>query len=355
MRKTAISLVAVLGCIGFGSVARASTYHLSGPLVQRQGTSGSDTGYRGPRFEVTRWGSSTDTYVCPSGTSVSNWTVVAALKDSVGRSYAPFSYGDRGTEPTNEITIHVTNWSLAATVDLSAVISCTNAPAEFPYPPLPIPGCHTRPGRNCIPPIPPGEYEPYWDGQFQGHTPGAPQYAELVKRAFCWSSTYPGCAANASASSTEQFAVRDGTDTIATRFADSSLTLPPAVRLAEPAGCTTQNGNVISENRTGYLRLRLSCRRLRRGSTARVRIAKPVTRSFRLHNGSGSIDVRLAKPADTVEPLVHLGYGPVDTPCRGVQDRLRMHSRTFDLRVRARCGRAAGNTMAHLAVGGLVG
>ena len=37
----------------------------------------------------------------------------------------------------------MTNWSLAATVDLSAVISCTNAPREFPYPPPPIPGCHT--------------------------------------------------------------------------------------------------------------------------------------------------------------------------------------------------------------------
>ena len=178
---------------------------------------------------MTPWGSSSDTYVCPTGTDVSNWVVVAALPGSVGRSFAPFSYGDRGTEPTNEITIHVTNWSLAATVDLSAVISCTTAPSEFPYPPRPIPGCHRRPGRNCIPPIPPGEYAPYWDSQFQGHTPGTAQYAELVKRAFCWSSTYAGCASNSPASNAEQFAVRDGVDIIASRFTDSSLTQPPAV------------------------------------------------------------------------------------------------------------------------------
>ena len=151
MRKVATLVVVLAGYLGLGVTAQASTYHLSGPLVDRHGPSGNDTGYRGPRFEVTPWGSSSDTYVCPTGTDVSNWVAVPALPGSVGRSFAPFSYGDRGTEPTNEITIHVTNWSLAATVDLSAVISCTTAPSEFPYPPPPIPGCHRRPGRNCIP------------------------------------------------------------------------------------------------------------------------------------------------------------------------------------------------------------
>jgi hypothetical protein len=63
--------------------------------------------------------------------------------------------------------------------------------------------------------------------------------------------------------------------------------------------------------------------------------------------------VRLAKPPATVKPLGYLVYGPASKSCRGVQDRLRMHPRTFDLRVSARCGRAAGNALARLYIGGL--
>ena len=336
-------------------MARANTYNLSGPLVERQGASGSDVGYRGPRFEVTRWGSSTDTYVCPGHTFVSNWIVVAAFRDSVGRSFAPFSHADHSDQAVNDITIHVTNWSLGATVDLHAVVSCTNRTAEFPFPPPLIPGCHRRPGRDCRPPLPPGEYEPYWNSVFgEGHPPGQAQYAELVKRAFCWSLTYPGCAAHGKPASTKQVALQDGSNTISTTFTDSSLTVPPTIHLAEPAGCRVRHATVTSEDRTGFLRLVLSCQGLRRGSTARLRFANALNRSFHLHHGSGSITVRLPQPPGTVQPLVHLGYGSADKPCRSVHDRLREHSRTFDLRVDAHCGPAAGNAMAHLYVGGVV-
>ena len=149
--------------------------------------------------------------------------------------------------------------------------------------------------------------------------------------------------------------MRDGVDIIATRFTDSSLTQPPGVRLTEPNGCAAQQGSLVSENRSGYMRLTLSCRGLKRGSTARVRIVKPVRRSFRLHGGSASVEVQLAKPPGSVQPLASLGYGQADKSCRSLHDRLRMHSRAFDLRVEAHCGRAAGNAMAHLYVGGLLG
>lgn len=351
MALAAVALVAtLLGLIGFGSIARASVYELSGPLVQRQGKASTDVGFRGPRFEVTAWGTSVDTYACPAGYSVSNWVVVPALRDTVGRSFASWHTGSG-----NQITLHVTSSTLAATEDLTAVVSCATYPwDEFPYPPDPIPGCHSRPGRSCIPPTPPGDFEAYWDSVFNTRTPGAAQYAELVQRAFCWSLTYPGCTSLQPPTSAEQTALHDGTNTFSTVFRDPSSTLPPAVHLAEPAGCTAMRETQSSEDRSAYLRLVLRCHRLKRGAVARVQIAKPVRRSFHLRGGSGSIEVRLAKPPGAVQPLVDLGYGPADKSCKHVHDRLRLHSRSFDLRVDARCGRAAGNAVAHLYVGGLI-
>ena len=86
-----------------------------------------------------------------------------------------------------------------------------------------------------------------------------------------------------------------------------------------------------------------------------VQLAKPLRRTFRLHQGIGSIRVRLPKPPGRAEPLSYLDYGTANKSCRSVRSQLRDRSRTFDLRVSASCGRAAGNAMAHLYVGGLLG
>ena len=37
MRKVATLVVVLAGCLGLGVTAQASTYHLSGPLVDRHG------------------------------------------------------------------------------------------------------------------------------------------------------------------------------------------------------------------------------------------------------------------------------------------------------------------------------
>jgi hypothetical protein len=57
---------------------------------------------------------------------------------------------------------------------------------------------------------------------------------------------------------------------------------------------------------SGAVVLELRCRGLRRGATARLTIRKGIRRTFRLHEGNGTVRVRLDKPPDTVEPLVHL-------------------------------------------------
>jgi hypothetical protein len=52
---------------------------------------------------------------------------------------------------------------------------------------------------------------------------------------------------------------------------------------------------------------------------------------------------------------MYLAYGPANKTCRSVRSRVHAGSRTFLLGVNAHCGRAAGNAVAHLYVGGLIG
>ena len=344
----AVAVFAVLVGCGFGSVARANTYDLYGPLAQRQGSvpGAYDFAEVGPQFEVTEAGTSVDTYVCPSGQSISNWVVVPDQASSFGGDLWQWSSGYG-----NQINVHVTNWSpppsaQGGTVYLQLAGSCTTNTGEFPYNPNPG-GCL----ENCLS-YPPGDYKPYWKAQLGKGNNGP--YAELVKRAFCWSSTYPGCsAAGVQNVARRRFALHNGTDTIDLTFAHSSFARPPAFRLTGDEGCAARQMHVTGENRSGQLHLVLRCHGLKRGALARVQVVKPVRMNFRLHGGNGRIRVRLAKPPGTVKPLLDLGYGPADKSCSSIHDRLRMRSRTFELRVNAHCGRAAGNTVAHLYIGGL--
>jgi hypothetical protein len=342
----ALALVSVLG---FAAVARANTYQLYGPLAQRQGSVPGAYDYAevGPQFEVTESGTSDDTYVCPSGQSISNWVVVADQIDSFGGTLWQWSSGSG-----NQINIHVTNWNPPASAPNGSVLlqvagSCTTNPSEFPYDPG---GCF---GDFCPPSYPPGDYLPYWKGQLNQGNNGP--YDELVKRAFCWSSTFPGCAQTLGARKVvRRFALHNGSNSIALAFRPPSFTRPPALRLSGAAGCVARRMDVSGQNRSGQLRLALRCRGLKRGAAVRVRFVKPVGLSFRLRRGTGSIRVRLAKPPGTVRPLMYLAYGRANKSCSKVSSRLRLHTRTFDLRVGARCGRAAGNAVAHLFVGGLL-
>jgi hypothetical protein len=145
-----------------------------------------------------------------------------------------------------------------------------------------------------------------------------------------------------------RFALHNGTNTIALAFRPPSFTRPPAVRLRGAAGCPSRRMDVSAQSRSGQVRLVLRCRGLKWGAAVRVRFVKPVQRSFRLRRGSGSIRLRLAKPPATVKPLLYQGYGRAAKSCSNVRDRLRLCSRMLDLRVNARCGRAARNAVAHL-------
>jgi hypothetical protein len=345
----AVLVAALLVCAGLASLAGANYTLLTHQVAQREGR-GRDFAYLGPQFEVGGGGTSADGYICPPGQDMSNWIVVGDNHTSTQASYSTWHSGSG-----NQITLHVTNWSRPPAVKLRAVISCTNAPEEFPYTTsFQIPDCRSTPRKSCTANIPPFEIWDYWAGVVaKAHTPGESEYAALVPRAFCWSSTAPGCAG--APVSAKQFALHDGTDAIATSLTGQSLTRPPAVHLAEPSGCKVRRMQVSEEQRSGALDLVLHCRALNRGAAAHVRIGKPRSVSFRLHAGSGSVRVQLTKPPGTAEPLMYLAYGPANKTCRSVRSRVHAGSRTFLLGVNAHCGRAAGNAVAHLYVGGLIG
>jgi hypothetical protein len=339
VRLAGLALVSALACCaGVASMAQADEYKLSDPIVQRLGQTGFDWGYRGPQFTVTRWGTSSDTYDCPGSQTVSNLVVVGDVADSVDRGFSTGTIG-AGTQ----VDVIVTNWSLASSVYLRLAASCTNATSEFPFPP------------RRLDPYPPGDYKPYWDGVFKTGSPGAPEYAELIQRAFCWSPEYPGCPPGLAApTGTKRFAVRNGANRISVPFTHLAGRRPPAVHLAGAAGCRARRMQMSVHNRSGHLRLLLRCRSVSRGATARVTIGRPIVRRFRLRRGGGRLRVHLAKPPGTIEPYAYVSYGPRGTRCRSVRHRLHLRSRTLSLRVNARCGRVAGNTRGHLYVGGLV-
>ena len=184
-----------------------------------------------------------------------------------------------------------------------------------------------------------GDYQPYWLAVFN-HQMGFPPveiYRELLQRVFCWSSTYPGCGKKGGVlRGAGQFALHNGTDAISLSFRDPHSARPPAIHEAAPSGCTVRGMQAVVEQGSGHLRLVLRCRAVRDGAAVRVRLAKPLRRSFRLHHGNGSIRVRLAKPPGPAEPLSYLDYGQANKSCSVVRSQVRDHSRTFDLRVEAR-------------------
>jgi hypothetical protein len=331
---------------GFAPAASADDYRLADPIVQRTRSEplrpnvvATDYGYRGPRFVVTRGGTSSDEYFCPSGQTVTRWLVVADDATSNHRAVA-YETDLVFTEP--QFRIYATNWSLVK-VNLRLAASCTDDEGAFPY----------RSPREWGY----GDYQGYWDQQFAGGgEPGTAAYAGLIQRAFCWTPpAWPGCASTAEPpKGTKRFALRNGTNSVSLTFSHRTGRRPPAVHLAGAERCRTQRMRLSVHNRLGHLRLALRCRGVKQGATASVRVGKAIVRSFRLRRGSGTSQVHLAKPRGTVEPYMHVSYGARRTPCGSVRPRLRLRPRSLSLRVNARCGRVAGNATGRLYVGGLL-
>jgi hypothetical protein len=353
-RLVAIALVAaVVGCTGFATVGRAAVYRLHNPLTSRLVGAYTEYGYIGPPTILGGWPArSEDDYYCPPEAQVWRGTqVVGDSRDSADRWFAESGpSGPRGAFFSDNhlhlVGYHsvIQNWSIYG-LHLRAVMTCTNDRTFYGYP--------QGDERDCSPALKHcGDYLAHWLQVLDAGNPHVPQYVDLIGRVFCWSQAYPGCASALAES--RRFALHDGTDTISEQFDYSSSTRPPEIRLTGDAGCTARHLGGSVDNGIGELRLVLSCHALKRGAQARLRIVKPVRVSFRLHRGIGRVRVQLAKPRGTVAPILDVGYGPADKRCSHGHAGLRMRPQSFVLRVKARCGSAAANAIAHLYIGGLI-
>lgn len=337
-------LAALLVCCGSASIARANIYYLSNPIGERPApTGGTDHIYVGPEFSVGFAGSkspfpetSTDAYYCPPSEVFSGF-VVAAADAASNEDHWDYTLPNRPALPgpfgPDHLRLEVTNWSFQTrhrnSTNLRLIASCTAGAPDAPLRP------------------PTGSYQSWYDEHV-----GQGAWAELYERAYCWQ---PYCGGVSATQNVSRIALHNGTNTISTTLTRQSPTLPPAIHLTGADGCTAQRNGLQGGDRSDELSLVLECTGIKPGAEARLSVAKAHRVDIPLRHGNGSIHVELAKPPGTIDPPMYLGYGPDHEPCRSVSNQIRVRSRTFDIRINARCGPAAGDQVAHLYVGGLLG
>ena len=273
--------------------------------------------------------------------SVSNWMAVAEDPDRASRSFTSTSTAAVASQVGGSYLVTTTNWS-AGDINIRVVSSCTNDVIGYPY--------FTK---SLV------EYLADW---VAGLLEGTPDWVALVVESFAWFSRASHASSAEAPVQAERagnvFRLRNGTNQLALGFEQSRHSRrPPAIYLATnppDADCRARRLHVPVIDGSGAALIELRCRGLTRGATARVTIRKGIRRTFPLHEGRGTMHIRLDKPPGTVEPLVHLSTRPSNVPCRTVRHRLRLTRTTMDLRLAGRCGRAARDAVGALYVGGLL-
>jgi len=299
-----------------------------------------EVAYKGPRVIVRGSTTNSDTYECPGQDSVTNWMAVADDPASATRSFTSTSTA-AVAQSGDSYLVTTTNWS-ADDINLRVVSSCTNDIFKYGYF-----------SKSLV------EYLEDW---VAGLLDGTPDWVALVLKSFAWFSTASHSSTAAAPVQADRagnvFRLHNGTNRLALSFRHPRHSRrPPAIYLAtNPSGadCRARRMHVPVIDGSGAALIDLRCRGLKRGATARLTIRKGIRRTFRLHEGRGTMRVRLDKPPGTVEPLVHLSTRPTNAPCRTVRHRLRLTRRTMDLRLDGRCGRAARDAVGALYVGGLL-
>lgn len=345
--------VSLAACAGLAPEARADYYRYdwTQEITERSkrytiwGTGeerhGYEVAYKGPRVIVRGSTTNSDTYECPGVDSVSSWMAVADDPDSASRSFTSASTAAVASQLGGSYLVTTTNWS-ADDINIRVVSSCTNDWIAYPY--------FTK---SLV------EYLEDW---VAGLLQGTPDWVALVVKSFAWFSSASRASSGEAPVQAERagnvFRLRDGTNRLALSFRQSRHSRrPPAIYLAtnpSAADCRARRLHVPVIDGSGAALIELRCHGLKRGATARVTIRKGIRRTFPLHEGKGTMHIRLDKPPGTVEPLVHLSTRPSNAPCRTVRHRLRLTRTTMDLRLAGRCGRAARDAVGALYVGGLL-
>ncbi len=318
---------------------------------------GRETAYLGPQVIVRGDTTNTDSYQCGHG-SATNWVAVPADASSATRSFTSSSNAyvkqALGSNPTR-FTVTTTDWS-SRDINIRVIYSCTSETALFPY------GGYTGSPLLAL-----GKWI---SNLFRGRA----SWDAAVGEGFGWyndtrTSSSRGAGATAAAgesAATQQMSLtrgkriklRNGTNHLRLHFKHpKSSQRPPAILFStQPADadCVARRLHVPVIDGRGLVNLKLRCRGLERGTTARLKIRKSITRKFPLGEGEGTVRVRLDKPPGKVEPLVHVRAHPADAPCRVLDRKLDTGRRELDLELDLHCGRGARRARGELYIGGLI-
>ena len=100
--------------------------------------------------------------------------------------------------------------------------------------------------------------------------------------------------------------------------------------------------------------MRIRCKKLRRGARVRLVFRSPYVRVFRLHNGTGTINIRLDKFPGTAVPLGQLTTRLRATYCTAVPTGRHVGTHQFKASARVTCRGVSRNAQGVPAVGGLL-
>jgi hypothetical protein len=132
---------------------------------------------------------------------------------------------------------------------------------------------------------------------------------------------------------------------------------PPAILLSTTPsnlGCAVSRYTYHAVNRKAEFRMRLACRRLKRGARIRLVFRAPYERVFPIHDGTGTIRVRLDKPPGRALPLGQLTTRPRATHCTATPTGMHVGVHVFTASARVECHGLPPHAKGVLSVGGLL-
>lgn len=161
----------------------------------------------------------------------------------------------------------------------------------------------------------------------------------------------------AAARTVKTIAIHKGVTSVNLTVQHTTGSRPPAILLStSPANlrCSVLRYTYHAKDTKGTFEMRIRCHKVQRGARVRLVFRRPYVRVFKLHNGTGTIDIELDKFPGTTVPLGHLTTRPRATNCTATPTGRHVGKRLFTASARVTCRGLPRNTKAVLAVGGLL-
>lgn len=337
---TAAAALAFLLLLTAAPGAEATPYGFKGEdMIRERGTcpnGACERAYLGPVYLVKPGTTNSDAYYCPAPYSALTTWAVLPEDDSAELGYSVYSWNDTGGPSSFSIKTH--NWGLKHTFRARAMWTCTNNTSVYATIKqdwaTKLIGIFAEPIKRALGRAPTWAHE-VLDILWRVVV-GRPQLARVSGRA-------------------SSFALQNGLNAIGLSYGRASRKLPPVIYLStEPADADCEARQMLAPvlEDQGAVQIRLFCRNLDSGATARLRVGKPLTRTFPLRNGNGEIDVTLDKPPGDVAPFIRLSAEGAES-CTARHVRLDVEERELHLRLDGDCQGAEGAS-GRLYVGGLL-